>query len=71
MMRLTHTLTLPVPGGTVPRLEHVPPSRVEWDFLLEERLAIMHESGMTTARAQALALADTHRAHGDRPRGDA
>lgn len=27
----------------------------------------MHDAGMTLARAQALALADTHRAHGPRP----
>ena len=53
------------------RLEPVPLTREDWDFLLQERIGIMHESGMTLARAQALALADTHRTHGDRPRGDA
>jgi hypothetical protein len=55
----------------VPRLEPVPLTRSDWDYLLQERIGIMHESGMTSARAQALALADTTRAHGDRPRGDA
>ena len=49
------------------RLEPVPLTRAEWDHLLEERLGIMHDAGMTLARAQALALADTHRAHGPRP----
>ena len=49
------------------RLEPLPLTRAEWDHLLEERLGIMHESGMTLARAQALALADTHRTHGQRP----
>jgi hypothetical protein len=55
----------------LPRLEPVPLTRSDWDYLLQERIGIMHNSGMTSARAQALALGDTQRTHGDRPRGDA
>jgi hypothetical protein len=55
----------------LPRLEPVPLTRADWDYLLQERIGIMQESGLTLARAQALALGDTQRTHGDRPRGDA
>ena len=52
----------------LPRLEQLL-DPTEWDHLVEERAAIMFDSGMTSTRAQALALADTLRAHG--PRGEA
>lgn len=39
----------------------------DWDYLLQERTGIMHEAGMTLARAQALALGDTIGVHGSRP----
>ena len=42
-------------------------TRKEWDFLVEERLSIMHEAGLPMARAQALAILDTKTAHGPRP----
>lgn len=44
-----------------------PLARADWDHLVEERIGIMHESGMTLARAQALAIQDTMRTHGKRP----
>lgn len=44
-----------------------PLTRADWDHLVEERIGIMHESGMTLARAQALALRDTMERHGRRP----
>jgi hypothetical protein len=69
MMPLTHTLTQPVPRGTEIYVGTC--TQAEWDLLLEERIAIMHESGLTSARALALGLADTERAHGSRPKGDA
>ena len=50
----------------LPRLEPQL-TREDWDHLLQERIGIMHEAGLTLARAQALALADTTRAHGQRP----
>lgn len=55
---------VPVPGG-----EPLPLSRADWDYLVQERLAIMHESGMTLTRAQALALKDTMAFSGPRPAG--
>ena len=39
----------------------------DWDPLLAERTAIMHESGMPEGRARALALGDTIQTHGSRP----
>lgn len=39
----------------------------DWDYLLAERTGIMHDSGMTEARARSLALGDTIQAHGSRP----
>lgn len=44
-----------------------PPTPAEWDYLLAERIGIMHDSGMTLDRARALALGDTLRNHGSRP----
>lgn len=44
-----------------------PPSRAEWDFLVAEREAIMHEAGMASSRCLPMALADTQRCHGPRP----
>lgn len=46
---------------------HAPPTPAEWDYLLAERIGIMHESGMTLDRARALALGDTVRTHGPKP----
>lgn len=46
---------------------HAPPTPAEWDYLLAERIGIMHESGMTLDRARALALGDTVRTHGPNP----
>jgi len=70
MMRLTHTLTRPCQeenmNKPVPRLEQTL-DRAEWDFLVSERAAIMHEAGMVSSRCLPMALADTTRAHGQRP----
>lgn len=44
-----------------------PPTPADWDYLLEERIGIMHGSGMTLDRARDLALGDTVRTHGPRP----
>lgn len=43
-----------------------PPTPTDWDYLLEERTAIMYDSGMTSERARALAIQDTIRTHGPR-----
>lgn len=48
-----------------------PLTQAEWDFLVSEREAIMHESGMVSSRCLPMALADTTRRHGARPRGEA
>lgn len=50
----------------LPRLEPVP-TRAEWDSLVSEREAIMHESGMVSTRCLPMALADTTKAYGARP----
>lgn len=42
-------------------------AQADWDYLLAERTGIMHDSGMTEARAHALALGDTIKTHGPRP----
>lgn len=42
-------------------------NRAEWDFLVSERVAIMHEAGMLSTRCLPMALADTTKAHGQRP----
>jgi putative DNA primase/helicase len=49
----------------------VHPTRADWDFLVSEREAIMHESGMVSSRCLPMALADTMQAHGARPGGEA
>lgn len=51
---------------TTPHLD-----KADWDYLLTERTGIMHEAGMTEARAKALALGDTIRVHGPRPSQEA
>lgn len=43
--------------------------RADWDFLVAEREAIMHEAGMASSRCLPMALADTQRTHGPRPGG--
>jgi len=40
----------------------------DWDYLLQERIGIMHaDPSLTEARAKALALGDTVRTFGPRP----
>ena len=50
------------------RTAHASLATADWDYLLHERIGIMHaDSTLTEARAKALALGDTMRTHGPRP----